>query len=276
VPVPHIRIPRSEFDADDLLWGGKEPFDSRSARIDLRQMAAHSTHERLIGGKIYRLEPGDLVTSERGLERRWGWSRGRVARFLARLADAHWLSIKQSRPQYHLTICDHGACVVPRTTDGTADEPPTVPQTSHIEKEGEEGKKEKKKRAPTEHVSTRVRASRRMPKDYQFTDAEEQELRSLAGECGVNFETELAQMRDYEFRNPRSDWPATARNWLRKAGQHHGSANGNGSGGGRSGSRGQGGGDSGSGGGGEVYELGKYANLPPPDWAEDEGGAAAA
>jgi hypothetical protein len=33
----------------------------------------------------------------------------------------------------------------------------------------------------------------------------------------VDFDAELALIRDHEFRDPHSDWDAVIRNWLRKA-----------------------------------------------------------
>lgn len=33
----------------------------------------------------------------------------------------------------------------------------------------------------------------------------------------VDFDAEIAQLRDHEFRDPHSDWDAVVRNWLRRA-----------------------------------------------------------
>lgn len=44
-------------------------------------------------------------------------------------------------------------------------------------------------------------------------------LRSWAEEHtpNVNFDAEIAQLRDHEFRDPHTDWDAVVRNWLRRA-----------------------------------------------------------
>lgn len=221
--VPHVRVPRSEFSDLDPLWGGREPFDSRSARLDLRQMASYTPRSVVSLGVMVELDVGDLVVSERQLERRWGWSRGRVGRFLSRLADAHWLCIKQSRPQYHLTINDIACYPDLCAGDEATKKPRTGPRTK---KESSREVPSPKGEVPKE---TRGRASKRVPADFPNAD-EERELEALARECGVDWDQELAQMRDYEFRNPRSDWLATARNWVRRAGQHHGRFHRNGNG----------------------------------------------
>lgn len=33
----------------------------------------------------------------------------------------------------------------------------------------------------------------------------------------VNFDAEIALLRDHEFRDPHTDWDAVVRNWLRRA-----------------------------------------------------------
>lgn len=39
---------------------------------------------------------------------------------------------------------------------------------------------------------------------------------ALARELGVDWPDAEARLRDYEFRTPRSDWDAVARNWIRE------------------------------------------------------------
>lgn len=213
--IPHVRVPRSDFDPLDSIWAGREPFDSRSARMDLRALASYREQDTVIDGKPVHLGVGDVVVSERWLSVRWGWSRSRVTRFLKRLEDAKWLCRTTTEPgmcktQGHLTICDVRAYADLR---------------SEIEPAANENRtKVKKEKVPSpkgEVPNEKARASKRMPTNFPNAD-EERELRALAGELGISYESELAQMRDYEFRNPRTDWLATARNWLRRAADHHG------------------------------------------------------
>lgn len=87
-----LKAPRSMFDADDPIWNSHEPFDSRSARFDLLQMARfapgpHSTH---YGTDM--LERGELVASVRYLAERWRWGKSRVSRFLKRCIEDGFLS----------------------------------------------------------------------------------------------------------------------------------------------------------------------------------------
>jgi uncharacterized protein YdaU (DUF1376 family) len=56
--------------------------------------------------------------------------------------------------------------------------------------------------------------SRRIPADHPL-----EPLREWAREHTprVNFDAEIALLRDHEFRDPHSDWDAVVRNWLRRA-----------------------------------------------------------
>lgn len=57
--------------------------------------------------------------------------------------------------------------------------------------------------------------SRRCPEDFAITS----ELRVIARELPDDFDLdgETAKFRDHEFRDARSDWPATWRKWMRTA-----------------------------------------------------------
>lgn len=55
---------------------------------------------------------------------------------------------------------------------------------------------------------------RRMPADHPIEPLREW---ARANTPGVNFDAEIALIRDHEFRDPHSDWDAVIRNWLRRA-----------------------------------------------------------
>lgn len=75
----------------------------------------------------------------------------------------------------------------------------------------------KKPTEPTEGVNgkePKSKATRRMPKAY---DASHLRGWASANTPGVDFNRELAKMRDHQFRDAHSDWDAVVRNWLRRA-----------------------------------------------------------
>ena len=55
---------------------------------------------------------------------------------------------------------------------------------------------------------------RRMPADY---DAEPMRTWARENTPGVDFDREIAKLRDHQFRDAHSDWGAVIRNWMRKA-----------------------------------------------------------
>lgn len=87
---------------DHPFWTERRVFNRAEAWIDCwANMAAHTTHERMIGGRRVVLQRGQFLASERYLETRWRWSRGKVRRFIQAVQDMEMM------------------CVVGDTTDGT-------------------------------------------------------------------------------------------------------------------------------------------------------------
>ena len=76
---------------DNLLWTESEPFDRRSAWIDLIMMANVQTKEIMYRGQIIKIKRGQVYTSMRKLAARWHWSRDKVNRFIKTLIKAHML-----------------------------------------------------------------------------------------------------------------------------------------------------------------------------------------
>lgn len=69
--------------ADNPIWNSQDPFDRRSAWIDILLMVNHD--ERVIqlkNGNYMTIKPGQHFTSLDHLADRWHWSRNRVRRFL--------------------------------------------------------------------------------------------------------------------------------------------------------------------------------------------------
>ncbi|MCA9842404.1 MAG: hypothetical protein KC475_09800 [Cyanobacteria bacterium HKST-UBA03] len=55
------------------------------ALVDLIMEVAHTPHKQPFNGETVFVERGELVTSYRALAKRWGWSKDKVSRFIARL-----------------------------------------------------------------------------------------------------------------------------------------------------------------------------------------------
>ena len=67
--------------ADHVLWREK-PFSRGQAWVDLLLLASHDDHTFMLGGSAVDIAEGEIITSERILSDRWGWSRKKVRLFL--------------------------------------------------------------------------------------------------------------------------------------------------------------------------------------------------
>lgn len=63
-------------------------------------------------------------------------------------------------------------------------------------------------------ASTRRRASKKCPDEFQTIDTQEFVDANLPG---LDWQAELAKFRDHEFVRPKTDWAGAWRNWMRKA-----------------------------------------------------------
>ena len=81
-----IKIDRSIV--DNSLWKSDEPFDMRSAWIDLILMANHEDGEVITKrGDVIKVPRGSMFTSVRSLSARWHWSHGKVERYTEMLKN---------------------------------------------------------------------------------------------------------------------------------------------------------------------------------------------
>lgn len=76
---------------DNMLWTESEPFDRRSAWIDLIMMANVQSKEIMYRGQTIKIKRGQVYTSIRKLATRWHWSRDKVNRFIKTLIKAHMI-----------------------------------------------------------------------------------------------------------------------------------------------------------------------------------------
>lgn len=76
------------------LWKDK-PFNRGCAWIDLLGLANHADTEETIRGKVVKCNRGDVNRSFRYLANRWGWSVGKVQRFISALEKEEMVTQKE-------------------------------------------------------------------------------------------------------------------------------------------------------------------------------------
>ena len=128
----YIRLYRSLF--ANPIWTSNEPFDLRSAFIDLVQRAAFVPTFAVRNGKTVKVDVGELVASERELAERWNMSRTQVRRHLGilrALGSVETREVKEANatiyklPNYAEL---NGICASGATTEQTASQPPNEPR----------------------------------------------------------------------------------------------------------------------------------------------------
>lgn len=86
-----VKIHRQVWES--AIWQAYEPFDRRSAWIDLILMANHDDKEKIIGAEeTQKIRRGQVHCSTKFLANRWGWSKGKVTRFLSLLKSANMVT----------------------------------------------------------------------------------------------------------------------------------------------------------------------------------------
>lgn len=80
---------------DCWIWLDKEPFDKRSAWVDLLLTANHSDKKILFNGELITVKRGQILTSIRKLAERWKWSYDKTSRFL-KLIESDGMLRKES------------------------------------------------------------------------------------------------------------------------------------------------------------------------------------
>lgn len=89
---------------DSWIWQSNEPFDRRSAWVDLILSALHSDKKILIDNDVIMINRGSFMTSIVKLSERWSWSRGKVVRFLELLEHEQMLNTKRTPKGTLITI----------------------------------------------------------------------------------------------------------------------------------------------------------------------------
>lgn len=101
-----IKIYRQIFYSD--IWTDSEPFDRRSAWIDLIMLANHSDNKIILDNQIVVIKKGQLVTSIRKLAERWHWGNTKTVNFLKLLESDGMIAKTQDTRKTVLTIVNYG------------------------------------------------------------------------------------------------------------------------------------------------------------------------
>ena len=101
-----IAVDRKIF--DNLIWKNEDPFDRRSAWIDLLLLVNHADNKVLINGKAETVKRGQRITSILYLSQRWRWSRTKTKSFLKMLESEGMIRLDvQAKKKTIITITNY-------------------------------------------------------------------------------------------------------------------------------------------------------------------------
>ena len=127
---------------DSEIWTSDEPFNMRSAWIDLILMAAHKDTSFVIGKSRITILRGQVYTSVRKLAVRWSWGKDKTLRFLRLLEDLQMIRRDATANRTLITLVNYGVLQDPRDSnedsnkDSNKDttEDSTAPHTKNVRK----------------------------------------------------------------------------------------------------------------------------------------------
>ena len=111
---------------DHWIWKSDEPFDKRSAWIDLIMLANYKDRRTMDGESVVLRKRGDVNYSMLWLAKRWKWDRRKVKRFLMALERDGMVSLNSTSHGTTITIENYAKHQDSGTTDGTTDVQPMV------------------------------------------------------------------------------------------------------------------------------------------------------
>lgn len=239
------------------MWTASGPFDKRSAWVDLLLLANHKDEKAF--GEEEITKRGDVNISLLALSARWGWSRGKVERFLAKLVSEKMITTNSTTSGTTISLVNYGKYQDCRATDDTTDgaTDSTTDDTTDgkkAERKSEEREKKQKRKKKKRESKESIQEGQEVPPYISFANA--QDILSPQGDtlskafrppsvedvAGYVAEKGLAYVDPERFvnfyaskgwmvgKNKMKDWRAAARGWNSRHGKtgHELPANGRG------------------------------------------------
>lgn len=101
----YIKLYRKFFDTP--LWTEPREYSRAEAWLDLLQAAEIEQRVIILDGRAVPLRRGELLTSKRRLEKRWGWSIGKVTRFMQLLQEQEMATVEVRGKYTVIALCNY-------------------------------------------------------------------------------------------------------------------------------------------------------------------------
>lgn len=103
-----IKLHRKILDCGIWISDDNEPFDRRSAWVDLLLLANHRDKQIIFDGKAMTVSRGQYVTSVRKLASRWMWGNQKTLKYLRLLEELGMITKNSDSRRTLLTIVNYG------------------------------------------------------------------------------------------------------------------------------------------------------------------------
>ena len=89
------------------IWLADEPFDRRSAWVDLLLSANHEDNDMIFDGHKITIQRGQYLTSVRKLSARWGWGKNKTLSYLRLLEECEMITKEADSRRTLITIVNY-------------------------------------------------------------------------------------------------------------------------------------------------------------------------
>ncbi len=124
-----IKLHRQLLDCDLWINDDDEPFDRRSAWVDLLLRANHKDKQIIFDNALMTVGRGQLVTSVRKLADRWRWGKDKTVKFLKLLEEMDMIKRDSDSRRTLLTIVNYEVYQDTADTEQTQISTPTRTQS---------------------------------------------------------------------------------------------------------------------------------------------------
>lgn len=163
-----IKLHRKILDCNLWISDDDEPFDRRSAWIDLLLLANHRDKQIVFDGNAMTISRGQYVTSVRKLASRWLWGKDKTLRYLRLLEELGMITKESDSKKTVINIVNYEVYQGYDSTVCDTDETVTRTQTRHRQATNKNIKNEKNKRS----YATTNKFNQMIHTDYDFDEIE--------------------------------------------------------------------------------------------------------
>lgn len=200
----------------------EKPFDRWRAFEYLLISARYKPSRVILKGQVIELDTGQLIVSEKQLAEKWGWSRGKVRRYILLLESLGMVQVNGTALGTVLTIENYTKYQCEQTANGTAlgTTDGTSDSTSLGTSDGTHIKKVKKVKKDKKVNNIYITRARARETNTRFTPPDVQDVKAYCLERKNNVDPEKF-IDFYEAKgwmvgkNRMKDWRAAVRNWER-------------------------------------------------------------